>query len=50
MLHCGRLDWIRNFENGFLIPPGSPQTIAEKIIQLINELEMRIQIEKETVV
>jgi len=33
--------FIKNNENGFLVPPSDPLTMSEKIITLINDAELR---------
>lgn len=33
----GNREWIRNGENGFIIPKSNPELLAEKIIQLLND-------------
>jgi glycosyltransferase involved in cell wall biosynthesis len=37
-------DWVKNGENGFLVPVKSPEALAEKIIYLLNDENVRQKI------
>jgi len=40
----GNREWIRNDWNGFLVPPKDPKCLAEKIVSLIKDKDLRHQI------
>jgi len=43
---AGNLEWVRNAWNGYLIPVRSPQSLAEKIVLLIKDRNLRQRIGK----
>jgi glycosyltransferase involved in cell wall biosynthesis len=40
----GLIPLVREGETGFLVPPGDPAALAEKMVQLLNQPELRIKL------
>lgn len=45
----GVRDWLRDGQNGFVVPPGNPDQLAEKIIKILSDKKLAVKMSKNAV-